>query len=500
MWMVVPGILGGILYLEMVLSGVSVDDNPLVPFFSLFIVIWAIAFIKSWRRQAAIYANEWNTLESDAVSVIRPEFKGKVGISPVTGAKERQYPVYKRMQFYVLSVVVTFLLMSVMFVLIVCSLNFQGYIQDNEMFYISWIAKYSEPGAIFHEHGHPILGLVPTVVHVICLVTINSKIYRPIAEFLTQLENHRTEEAHENSLILKRFIFEGFDSYAPLFYLAFVECDVVMVKKELQSIFLADCARRFVMEVGLPAIIAAFKRSRNKVLEDQKKKEGEKPNDLHVDALNDKEFKDDYEEFDDYLEMVIQFGYVTMFASAFPGAAFIAVFYNLIEMKQDLIKLCFVLRRAPIARVKSIGTWEVVITAQAWLSVLTNVILFSWSSDQLQQYFPSLFSIQPEQIAEMGLEQLEGLQQEGRIAIGRGRYVVGFAMFLEHLLLFIMLILTFAIPDYPENVSIDIKKKAYEREQIYQKSKHERRQKIASFCHKHLDDLTDSLVFVREKQ
>lgn len=32
--------------------------------------------------------------------------------------------------------------------------------------------------------------------------------------------------------------------------------------------------------------------------------------------------------FDDYLEMVIQFGYITMFAAAFPSAAAISVIYN----------------------------------------------------------------------------------------------------------------------------------------------------------------------------
>eukprot|EP01023_Acetabularia_acetabulum_P030851 TRINITY_DN29039_c0_g1_i5.p1 TRINITY_DN29039_c0_g1~~TRINITY_DN29039_c0_g1_i5.p1 ORF type:complete len:543 (-),score=74.26 TRINITY_DN29039_c0_g1_i5:5-1633(-) len=336
-WMIVPGILGGLLHLEMRFSGVSVDDNHLVPFFSLFIVIWAVSFIKSWRRQAMILALEWNTLEFESVKVIRPEFRGTIGISPITGAKERQYPARKRFYFYILSVAVTSILMSMVFVLIVCSLNFQGYIQDKEIFYIPSISKYSAEGAIFSEDANFILALVPTIIHVLMITTINSKIYRPIAEFLTQLENHETEEQHENSLILKRFLFEGFDTYAPLLYLAFVECNVLKVRKELQSVFLADCIRRFVTEVGIPALISTFKRSRNHVLQAQKKKDQEKPNELHVDALTDKEFKEEYEEFDDYLEMVIQFGYVTMFAAAFPGAAFISVFYNVIEMKQDMV-------------------------------------------------------------------------------------------------------------------------------------------------------------------
>jgi anoctamin-10 len=48
---------------------------------------------------------------------------------------------------------------------------------------------------------------------------------------------------------------------------------------------------------------------------------------------------DEYEAFNDYLEMVIQFGYITMFAAAMPlGAAFSLVF-NIIEMFSDKYKL-----------------------------------------------------------------------------------------------------------------------------------------------------------------
>ena len=55
-------------------------------------------------------------------------------------------------------------------------------------------------------------------------------IYRRIANALTEWENHRTEANFENSLILKRYFFEAFDSYISLFYLAFSEFDIVKVR------------------------------------------------------------------------------------------------------------------------------------------------------------------------------------------------------------------------------------------------------------------------------
>ncbi len=42
---------------------------------------------------------------------------------------------------------------------------------------------------------------------------------------------------------------------------------------------------------------------------------------------------------DDYNEMAIQFGYLTLFAAAFPAAPFAALLNNLVEARTDLVKL-----------------------------------------------------------------------------------------------------------------------------------------------------------------
>lgn len=43
--------------------------------------------------------------------------------------------------------------------------------------------------------------------------------------------------------------------------------------------------------------------------------------------------------FEEYQEMVIQFGYVTLFAAAFPLTAALALLNNLIEIRTDAYKL-----------------------------------------------------------------------------------------------------------------------------------------------------------------
>ncbi len=63
--------------------------------------------------------------------------------------------------------------------------------------------------------------------------------------------------------------------------------------------------------------------------------------------------------FEDYLEMFIQFGYVTLFSSAYPLAGLCALLNNLIEIRGDAFKLCCVHQRPFGQRVNSIGTWQV---------------------------------------------------------------------------------------------------------------------------------------------
>ena len=69
--------------------------------------------------------------------------------------------------------------------------------------------------------------------------------------------------------------------------------------------------------------------------------------------------------------MFIQFGYVTLFSSAYPLAGLCALLNNVIEIRGDAFKLCFVHKRPFGARVNSIGSWQVIyITISIHMSVI----------------------------------------------------------------------------------------------------------------------------------
>ena len=118
--------------------------------------------------------------------------------------------------------------------------------------YSAAVSAYAKPGATFDPIGS--LALVPVVLHAVTIALLN-KGYRHIAEYLTDFENHRTQRAYENSLVLKRFVFEAFDCYVALFYIAFELGDVSRLRMELVSLYTSDTVRRIATETVLPLLL-----------------------------------------------------------------------------------------------------------------------------------------------------------------------------------------------------------------------------------------------------
>ncbi|GLH12161.1 Anoctamin [Gryllus bimaculatus] len=85
--------------------------------------------------------------------------------------------------------------------------------------------------------------------------------------------------------------------------------------------------------------------------------------------------------YDDYLEMFVQFGYVFLFSSVYPMAAFWAVVNNVLEIRCDAFKLCRVFQRPMAKRVKDTGAWQRAFEALGAMSVMTNCGLLAISPE-----------------------------------------------------------------------------------------------------------------------
>ena len=78
-----------------------------------------------------------------------------------------------------------------------------------------------------------ILAYVPSIAYLALLMLMNLK-YSHLAHWLTELENHRTQEQFEKHVVAKMVLFEFVNTFLALFYIAFYLQDVSMLKNQLQ--------------------------------------------------------------------------------------------------------------------------------------------------------------------------------------------------------------------------------------------------------------------------
>ncbi|XP_065183783.1 anoctamin-8-like [Sycon ciliatum] len=443
-WLLIPGVLGLALYLFRP-EGVTVDNSPYIPLYSLCVPIWGVFFVKFWKRHMNAVAFEWNAHDFEEEEELRPEFWGEKRISPVTGKIEVFFPEWKRYTRYFVSFLVMLPMLGIALGAMCLSLNLNNYIRDEESpLYIGTLAVFAQPGGIFAGDS-PYYGyLVPTIAHSVVISILNT-VYRSIAFRSTNFENHRTVEEWEKSFIVKRVIFEAFDCYLALFYIAFYRFDVVALRNELVGLFWGDELRRVGVEVIMPLLTMMFQRKRTtRKMRAEKKASNEKPIELSQAVLDAP--LEEYDSFDDYLEMVIQFGYITLFASAFPLCSIISVGFVLVETMTDSLKLLYLYRRPRSRRAGGIGVWYSVMYFMVIASILTNCFILGFSSEQLMQWMPNMF-------------KHEGGDQQFKL--GYGRYVVGMVFTLEHILILLALVIEHFIPSCPRSVTTEMARRKH---------------------------------------
>jgi len=98
--------------------------------------------------------------------------------------------------------------------------------------------------------------------------------------------------------------------------------------------------------------------------------------------------KGEVELFDDYLEMIMTYGYITLFASAFPFGAFCTVCFLYIEIRSDIFKLEKLARRPMSKKTHTIGTWFFALQTLTYGSIFTNMMLCCFASDQIDSLIP----------------------------------------------------------------------------------------------------------------
>ena len=91
---------------------------------------------------------------------------------------------------------------------------------------------------------------------------------------------------------------------------------------------------------------------------------------------------------DEYLKMVIQFGYVAFFCCSFPLVPFVAYINNCMECRIDAGKLCYVQQKPDGRNAPDIGIWLHIMQLMTIIAVVVNSALLESLQGGIMAIFP----------------------------------------------------------------------------------------------------------------
>ncbi|XP_056656380.1 anoctamin-10 isoform X2 [Monodelphis domestica] len=349
------------------------EDYDKYVIFASFNLIWSTVILEVWKRGCALMTYRWGTLlMKRQFEEPRPGFHGVLGINPITGREEPLYSSFKR-QLRIYLVSLPFVCLCLYFSLYVMMIYF-----DLE----TWAQD------VHHDSNYPeltsFLLFLPSIVYAI-VIEIMNRLYRFAAEFLTSWENHRLESAYQNHLILKVLVFNFLNCFASLFYIAFVMKDMKLLRQSLATLLITSQILNQIVETLLPYWL-----QRKYGLRVKKKVQALKADvdvTLYEQIILEKDMGTYLGTFDDYLELFLQFGYVSLFSCVYPLAAAFAVLNNFSEINSDALKMCKIFKRPFAEPSSNIGVWQLAFETMSVISVVTNCALIGMSP-QLNAVFP----------------------------------------------------------------------------------------------------------------
>lgn len=355
-------------------------DNPATIFFSIFMAVWTVLFIEFWKREQTRLQFEWDVIGfGKGNEMIRPEFELKVNekrTNPITGETEPFVPLKKLIKRYTFSATVCIfmvcLVLALVFGVIVYRVVLMMVLSRSES-----VRKYSGP----------ITSFTAASINLIIIIILG-RFYAWLAVKLTDMEYHRTDSNYEDSLTIKMYLFQFVNYYASIFYIAFFKgrheflfnytepCDqsgcLIELCIQLAIIMVGKQILNNVQEVLYPIVQNSMNRN---YLRRKGNKVSPWKEDLNLMGWSSLTL------FDEYLEMVIQFGFITLFVVAFPLGPLFAFLNNMLEIRIDAFKVLTQLQR-PIPRpAKDIGIWLPILNTISKLGVITNGAIIAFTSE-----------------------------------------------------------------------------------------------------------------------
>ncbi|NXL03663.1 ANO5 protein, partial [Mesembrinibis cayennensis] len=378
-------------------------DNVATLFFAIFMGIWVTLFLEFWKRRQARLKYEWDLVdfeEEQQQLQLRPEYEAKCTQkkkNPVTQEMEPYLPITSQAVRFCISGTTVLFWVSLIIASMIAVIVYR-------------LAVYAAFASLMENTQtlQPISGLLTpqlaTSVTASCLnfviIMILNFLYERIAIWITDMEIPRTHMEYENRLTMKMFLFQFVNYYSSCFYVAFFkgkfvgypgaytymfnrwrneECDpagcLIELTTQLTIVMAGKQIWGNIQEAIVPWICNWWGRRKARNNPENLYSRWEQDHDLQTfGALG---------LFYEYLEMVIQFGFITLFVASFPLAPLLALMNNILEIRVDSWKLTTQYRRPVAAKAHSIGVWQEILNGMAILSVVTNAFIVAFTSDMI---------------------------------------------------------------------------------------------------------------------
>ncbi|XP_063294900.1 anoctamin-10-like isoform X1 [Pelobates fuscus] len=368
--------------------------------FALFNILWSTITMEFWKRHSCVQAYFWGTLQwKSYLKPCRVQFWGTLTKNAITGKWELYYPPWKRV-------------LRVLFVTLPIVCLFLGLTVDGMLMFLYWEKWAQDQYHKSNQFFATIMLYLPSVIHTFFMEILNA-LYRKTAAALTEWENHKHESTFQNYLTVKVLLFRFLNCFGLLFYITFYLQDVHLLKKRLSSLLIVSQTINQVNEFLLPYL-------QQKLKVGFKSQVGTNP--FIDEVVSDGDLPSFSGLFDDYMELFVQFGYVSLFSCVYPFTAALLILNNITEIRTDAFKLCQVFQKPFPEAADSIGIWQVAFEMLGYFSVITNCFLISISPEV--QAFCQEYEVGPESFL---------------------LYMLG----AEHLLIIVKVVVAFTIPDIP---------------------------------------------------
>ncbi|KAM3670006.1 anoctamin-9 [Ammospiza maritima maritima] len=368
-------------------------DNEATVVFAMFMAIWATVFLELWKRERANVVTSWDLYGWD-------EEEEELALQLINNS-QHEPRLYQHS--YLRSTIVLILALLMIMVLI-------GIAHALVIYRAMAVAVFTQSDtSLLSQHADIVAVLTGAVLHYLTIIVM-TKVNWKVALFLCDLEKPRTSTQRENSFTMKIFLFQFFTHFSSLIYVAFFLGRVnghpghyvrIAGHWRLEECHPSGCITDLFIQM---AVIMVLKQTISNIMEyliplisHQLRKKKKHPQRRSLMLGEEEEAEDpckrqwlnNYELnevnvfslFNEYLEIVIQYSFTTIFVAAFPLAPLLALINNVIEIHMDAIKMMRLRRRMVPRKAKDIGIWLQVLEAIGILAVIGNGLVIAITSD-----------------------------------------------------------------------------------------------------------------------